>query len=210
MPASIDVMLSGSVIPVAGQPLASFVVTSQFPIVGSVIRLDGHNSSDPNDNPLFFTWQFLSVPIGSQVSVEGFKTYELETATQSPIMVTFSPDLVGEYVLLLKVSNGVYESGVVTNTLSVRSIMVPHGRGLVPDGKFLWSYIRDVYADVDNVEWFETLWSALIQICGSELLKLYQTDYNKSIRDIQEQYQRRWLKYEPRLEINQNDATFIL
>lgn len=206
---TLDTTLSGSVVGVIRHPTADFTVDAQFPIVGSVIRLDGRNSSDPTGNPLYYTWSFLSVPIGSQVGVEGFRTLELETDSQSPIVVTFSPDLVGEYVLALKVSNGTYESDFVTNTLSVRAIMVPHGRGLVPDGKFLWSYIRDVYSQVENTEWFDTLWSALIQICGSEMIKLYQTDYNKSIRDIQERYQRRWLKYEPRLEINQNDASFF-
>jgi hypothetical protein len=207
---SIDITISGTVIELAKHPTADFTVDSQFPIVGSVIRLDGYNSSDPLGKPLYYTWTFLSVPIGSQVGVEGFKTLELETDSQSPVVVSFSPDLVGEYVLSLKVSNGVYESETITNTISVRAIMVPHGRGLVPDGKFLWTYIRDAYAEVSSKEWFETLWSALIQICGSELLKLYQVDYNKSIRDIQERYQRRWLKYEPRFEIDQANATFFL
>ena len=26
---------------------------------------------------------------------------------------------------------------------SIRSILVPHARGIIPDGKWIWSYIRD-------------------------------------------------------------------
>jgi hypothetical protein len=157
------------------------------------------------DDFFTYSWRFISVPIGSRVVIEGFRPLYPDLS-----LVSFSPDVVGEYVVGLTVSNAVHSSVEVTTRVSIRAILVPHGRGLVPDGKFIWSYIRDVWQEVANKEVFETFWSALIQICGAELLKLYQADFNKSIRDIQELYQRRWLSYEPKLNLVEADCTFYL
>lgn len=154
---------------------------------------------------LYYAWRFTSVPVGSVVGQESFRLFDTDLS-----LVSFSPDIIGEYNLELIVSNGYYLSEPSQVHVSVRSIMVPHGRGIIPDGKFIWSYIRDVWTQVDGKEWFETLWSALIQITGSELLKLYQNDFSKSIRDIQDQYQRRWLSYEPELKIVEDDSVFYL
>ena len=157
------------------------------------------------DDSLSYAWRFVSVPIGSRVVTEGFRKLYPDSS-----LVSFSPDVVGEYVVGLVASNGVRDSVEATTRVSIRAILVPHGRGLVPDGKFIWSYIRDVWQEVANKEVFETFWSALVQICGAELLKLYQADFNKSIRDIQDLYQRRWMAYEPKLDIVEADCTFYL
>lgn len=154
---------------------------------------------------LTYEWAFESTPIGSRVVQEGFRTLD-----PSGMEVSFSPDVVGDYVVSLTVSNGSFKSTSYSVRASIRAILVPHARGIVPDGKWVWSYIRDVWTQVENREWFETFWSALIQITGSELLKTYQTDFNKSIRDIQDLYQRRWLKYEPLLEVLGDDVTFYI
>ena len=155
------------------------------------------------DDSLSYVWRFISIPIGSRVTTEDFRILDLDNS-----LVSFSPDIVGEYVVGLVVSNGVLDSVEATTRISIRAILVPHGRGLVPDGKFIWSYIRDVWQEVANKEVFETFWSALIQICGAELLKLYQSDFNKSIRDIQDLYQRRWMAYEPKLDLIEADCEF--
>ncbi len=154
---------------------------------------------------LSYAWSFVSVPAGSRIRQEALRLLDTDSS-----LVSFSPDLVGEYVVQLVVSNGLFESAPSVTRASVRAILVPHGRGLVPDGKFIWNYIRDVWAQVENKEWFETLWSALIQICGSELLKLYQVDFSKSIRDIQSQFQRRWLNYVPKLSLTESDLSFFI
>ena len=201
----VTIYSQGNVLQERRAPTALFTVDPQFAVIGSVVRLDGSPSTDPLELPLVYTWSFARVPIGSKVEAEGFRVLDSSGAT-----VTFSPDIVGEYLITLKVSNGVYESETYPTQVSVRSMLVPHGRGLVPDGKFIWSYIRDVWSQVEDREWFETLWSALIQIVGADLLKLYQNDFNKSIRDIQDLYQRRWLSYEPKLNITTQDCTFYL
>ena len=157
------------------------------------------------DDTLSYSWRFVSVPIGSRVVTEDFRKVYPDFS-----LTSFSPDIIGEYVVGLVVSNGVLDSVEATTQISIRAILVPHGRGLIPDGKFVWSYIRDVWQEVANKEVFETFWSALIQICGAELLKLYQADFNKSIRDIQDLYQRRWMSYEPKLDLVEADCTFYL
>lgn len=202
--------ITTTVVPAARLPVAAFVADPAFGVVGSVVQLDGRISTDPDNSPLSYTWRFLSVPIGSQVEGEDFRTLDTDSFTNSPCLVSFSPDFVGTYVVGLVVSNGVFDSVEVINVISIGAILIPHGRGIVPDGKFIWSYIRDVWSQVDSKEFFETLWSALIQITGSEMLKLYQVDFNKSIRDIQDLYQRRWLSYEPKLLLDQSALTFYI
>lgn len=176
-----------------------------YAVVGSVVSLDARASTDPQGSDLTFTWTFERVPIGSVVKVEGFKPKDASNS-----LVTFSPDIVGDYQVGVIASNGVRVSSKEFVTISVRAILVPHGRGHVPDGKFIWSYIRDAWSHVENREVFESLWSALIQLSGAEALKLYQNDFNKSIDSIQDFYQRRWLAYEPKLVIDSNNCQFIL
>ena len=173
---------------------------------GGGVYFAGSASSEWNiEDGLSYSWRFISIPTGSRVAAEDFRILETDKS-----IVSFSPDIVGEYVVGLTVSNGVLDSSETTTRISIRALLVPHGRGLVPDGKFIWSYIRDVWQEVANKEVFETFWSALIQICGAELLKLYQADFDKSIRDIQDLYQRRWMAYEPKLDLIEADCTFYL
>lgn len=187
-------------------PVALLTTDKEFTVLGSVVVLDGRASIDPNGLELAYRFSFVSVPIGSNVAVEGFRQLDPVSGGQ----VSFSPDVVGQYIIGLVVSNGNFDSEMMTLAVDVRAIMIPHARGMVPDGKFIWSYLRDVWTQVEGRDFFETLWSALIQISGSEMLKLYQNDFNKSIADIQEQYQRRWLKYEPKLNIVADDIAFYL
>ncbi len=171
----------------------------------SVFFLGGNNSSWTINDNLTFTWSFVSVPIGSNVELEGFRQLEADNSE-----VSFSPDIVGEYVVGLVVSNNVFDSVLASCQSSIRAILVPHARGIIPDGKFIFSYIRDVWTQVENGDLFATFWSALVQIIGGELLKLYQNDFNKSIRDIQDLYQRRWIDYSPRLDLVDDDCTFFI
>ena len=187
----------------------SVVSTTTITVEGmggeQVSFLGGNNDSWLLGDSLTYSWEFLSVPIGSSVKTEGFRSLDPEGS-----LVSFSPDIVGEYVIGLTVSNGVLSSVQATSQISIRAIMVPNARGIVPDGKFIWQYIRDVWQQVEGKEVFEALWSVLTQTVGGELLKLYQNDFNKSIRDIQDLYQRRWISYEPKLSLVQSDLTFFL
>lgn len=198
-------VLTGAVAEAKRSPVAVLQTDREFTVLGAVVMLDATPSTDPDGNELSYLFSFLSVPIGSKVALEGFRTL-----TEGGVAVSFSPDMAGRYVIGLVVSNGVFESVMVSKTVDVQAVLVPHAKGIVPDGKFIWSYLRDVWTEVEGKEFFETLWSALIQICGAELLKLYQVDFNKSIADIQELYQRRWLSYEPKLDLVVEDLTYFI
>ena len=197
-------IITGSVEDEKKYPKAVAIAEPENSVIGAVVRLNGYSSADPEAHPLSYKWSFVSVPIGSKVVQEDFRELSDDNA-----LVSFSPDIVGEYVVRLTVSNGLYED-TDDRRVSIRAIMVPHGRGIIPDGKFIWSYVRDVWQGVEGKEWFETLWSALIQIAGAEFLNLYQADFNKSIRDIQDMVQRRWLSYDTELLIDDTKATMWL
>ena len=72
---------------------------------GTVVALDGSSSQDPDGapQPLTFAWTFVSIPSGSALNdaeIDG-------AATAQP---SFEPDVRGDYVLRLTVSDGVASS----------------------------------------------------------------------------------------------------
>lgn len=63
--------------------------------VGTLVTLDGSKSSDPDGDPLAFQWRFVSQPEGS--------TAELTDADKA--QAKFTPDVVGEYIIELVVTD---------------------------------------------------------------------------------------------------------
>lgn len=64
--------------------------------IGSTVRLDGSDSSDPNEQLISYDWHFLSTPEGSNVQLAGEDT----------VRPVFQPDTAGTYVASLTVNNG--------------------------------------------------------------------------------------------------------
>lgn len=110
---------------------------------------------------------------------------------------SFYPDVPGIYRFDLTVSDGQYLSVPSVTIVNVLDSQVP--RGCVPDFSFLWSYISDFWNLVEDRERIQVFWEGLAQVTASELLNLWQVDYSKSLRDIQRQFQRKWLHYDLRL-----------
>ena len=186
-------------------PVAVILPAEQEAVVGSIVKLDGRSSVDPEGTGLTYNWRFSQIPIGSQVEKFGFTPLEDDSS-----IVSFAPDIIGSYRVELVVSDGSLDSDPATSVIDTRIILVPHHTGFVPDAGFIWNYLSDFWTKVDGRKKFETFWSAAIQIVSSEMLKLYQYDYNKSIRDIQEVFQRRWLSFEPGLAIDRTKVFFLL
>lgn len=77
--------------------------------VGSLVTLDGSASSDPGGQiPLTYAWSFVSKPRASRATLSG--TSEVDSA--------FSPDVAGDYVIQLVVTNAVGLSSAATVTVS--------------------------------------------------------------------------------------------
>lgn len=64
------------------------------------VSLDGSDSSSPNGSITTWQWQFLSQPEGSEADITGADTAQ----------ASFTPDLPGEYVVLLTVNDGEADS----------------------------------------------------------------------------------------------------
>jgi len=106
---------------------------------------------------------------------------------------TWIPDVAGLYDLQLVVNDGSLDSLPATGLVNISDNAVP--LGFVPDLSFLWDYIGDFWALVDDREIAEVFWSGFSQTCTAILMAAWQMDYGKSLKDIPRQFQRRWLGY---------------
>lgn len=186
-------------------PVANIAPSEQEVVVGAVVRLDGRLSFDRTGLDLTYSWEFTQVPIGSQVATFGFSDLEDDSS-----VVSFAPDISGTYRIQLIVTSSAGTSPPFESLVDVRIILVPYHQGLVPDAGFIWNYLSDFWNLVPDKKKFEMVWSSMIQVASSELLKLYQYQYNQSIRDIQELIQKRWVNYTPSLELDRTMVSFIL
>lgn len=186
-------------------PVAIVLPADQEVVVGAIVKLDGRSSIDPNGSGLTYSWSFSQVPIGSQVETFGFSNFEDDSS-----IVGFAPDITGTYKIQLIVNDGSLDSEPTEGVVDVRVILVPNHQGYVPDASFIWNYLSDFWTQVPDRKRFETFWSAAIQVTAGEMLKLYQYQYNKSIRDIQETVQKKWISFSPSLAIDRTTVSFIL
>lgn len=172
-------------------PVAVLAFTKINALIGAIIQLDGRKSYDPERQPLQYRWRFAQTPIGSEVASYGFTNIRPKGSA-----VSFIPDKVGQYLVELIVNDGELDSAPVTVVVDVRVTAVPVGEGLVPDAKFLWSYLSNFWNLVEDREKITTVWSSVIQAIGADLVDLWGTDYNKSLATIQELYQYRWRMFQ--------------
>lgn len=186
-------------------PVATIAPSEQEVVVGAIARLDGRLSFDRTGLDLTYTWIFTQVPIGSQVSSFGFTKLEDDSS-----VVSFAPDISGTYRVQLTVASSAGTSPPFESIIDTRIILVPYHQGIVPDAGFIWNYLSDFWNLVPDKKKFEIVWSSWIQIVSAELLKLYQYQYNQSIRDIQETIQKKWVNYTAELNLDRTLTSFIL
>src|SRR5689334_16913925 len=117
-------------------PIAIVLPQEQEAVVGSIVKLDGRSSIDPEGNGLTYTWSFSQIPIGSRVEKFGFTNLEDDAS-----IVTFAPDITGTYKVQLVVSDGSLDSDPSEAVVDVRIILVPYHQGFTPDASFIWNYL---------------------------------------------------------------------
>lgn len=83
-----------------GAPVAN-AGTDQVVYTGTLVKLDGTMSTDPDGNTLTYAWNFASRPSGSGAALSS-------TTDSRP---TFVPDVAGNYVVQLTVNDGAMSGG---------------------------------------------------------------------------------------------------
>ena len=106
---------------------------------GQLVTLSGAGSTDPNDNPLTYSWRFQSKPDGSSATL----------AAATTVSPTFTADMAGLYVLSLVVNDGKLTSAPDTVVVEAR---LPSSVGGV-----LQAYVKPsnttVFPDLTNFGW---------------------------------------------------------
>jgi hypothetical protein len=156
--------------------------------------------------PQGFYVQITAFDLPDDLSTPTTFTFLRQSGINTPVLVnpTFYPDEPGIYKFDLKVYNGSEysePSEVIANVVESST-----ARGVIPDLSFMWNYLSNFWSLVEGTERITVFWQALAQVAASELLRLWQFDYNKSLRDIQRTFQRRWLHYD--LLMQENPALY--
>lgn len=172
-PGAIPIVV-GDVLVVAGKPYN--VTGTGSDINGDFVTIDGFFLPDNLINAAF----------------KIIKQNGLQTPTE--VKATFFPDVPGFYKFDLVVFDGSIFSDPSVAVVNVLESFLP--RGCTPDVKFIWDYLSDFWALVDDRERVETVWSGMTQSAATELYTLWQIEYSKSLRDIQRTFIRRWLHYD--------------
>jgi len=92
------------------QPPVADAGAAQSVATGTAVTLSGAASRDPDGDPLSYSWSFTGRPAGSAAAL-------VNPTSVSP---SFTPDLAGDYVLSLTVSDGRVTSAPATVTITAR------------------------------------------------------------------------------------------
>lgn len=98
---------------VGNQPPTADAGSNQNVTTGDVVQLDASGSSDPENDPLTYSWVITSAPAGSTATLSN-------TSVVNP---TFTADLDGTYVVELVVNDGEFNSTVDSVTITASPVV---------------------------------------------------------------------------------------
>ena len=184
-------------------PVAVIDPGDQVQVIGARITLSGMNSYASEEEEIeTWTWRLVGIPLGSVLGED--ETLDVDGDGS---VVSFAPDVTGQYTLELVVATAYRSSAAAQATVNIQAVLVPYLGHVTPSGNFMFAVLGDFWSLVDNRQALPVLWSGYTQAVASDLLRLWQVDYAKSIRDIQPLFQRRWLPYSP--EVLLGDVTGV-
>jgi hypothetical protein len=137
--------------------------------------------------PTILNWVVSEKPSDSQLD-------DIEDFQREGDILRFMPDVVGTYRFELQVDSPSLDFVTSFVDIVVEVLEAKISPGEIPDASIIWSLISDFWSLIPDKQFMETSWSADMQVMADELMKLYQTDYNKSIIDIQRTFRRKWQK----------------
>lgn len=193
---------SFSLEPATQAPTAVISPSTQDRVIGAIIKLDGRSSLSPSGEDLTYIWSLVETPLGSTAT-------EIVSIDPNDAVVTFVPDLTGRYTIGLVVTAGTRQSKLATATVDITALLAPYTLRTTPDGSIMFRVLSGFWRLVENREVFATVWSGYMQAVATDLLRLFQVDYAKSISTIQPLFQRRWISYEPRLDLDAAQCTGV-
>jgi hypothetical protein len=167
------------------------------PQLGDVILFEGIAASYlstgvDGDGPYF---EIESELFPESLTNRGFRIIsQSRLGSSDKVNARYLPDVPGYYRFDLRVKDAALTS--TRSPVLVNVLRNDVARGLVPDASFLWQYLSDTWALVDDRDRIEAVWSSLIQVVGAEALRLWQAGANSSLRTIPRTVQRRWLNYD--------------
>ncbi len=132
-----SVVITARAVTMAGTPTAA-AGSDTTGMTNSIVNVDGSSSSDPDSDPLSYAWAFQSRPNGSQASID----------SPTSASAAFIPDLVGDYVLELTVSDG-------TNSDSDTVRVTVSGSQPAVEGDVIITEVFYDAGDENLEEWFE-------------------------------------------------------
>lgn len=112
---------------------------------------------------------------------------------------TYYPDVPGFYVFDLRVFDGTTSSsplGTERSRVLVNVLESPLPTGCPVDVSFIFNNLSSFWSLVEDKDKLVVAWEAIARAAATELYSLWQTEYSRSLRDIQRVAVRRWLHYD--------------
>lgn len=173
--------------------------------VGNLVTLDASPSYDPDeDSPLYYRWVVDQVPENSRIKTSALSSSDITGAAQwnsGNTTCSFTPDVLGIYRIELTVMD---PEGLQSDPyyVLIYAVTATVATSCIPDASFIWRYLGDFWDFVDGKDKIETVWSGMFQLVASDLLNAYQVDYNKSLNDIQADFQRKWYAFDAIVDLS--------